>query len=66
MSIPRNLLLILLTLLEVLSEVMIRFSDLVENFRNPPGITPAQKTKMRRRLARHLYWSGMTNPRKYY
>lgn len=66
MSTRRNTLSFLLALLEILSEVMINFSDFVEKFRNPPGITPEQKAKLRRRLARHLYWSRMTNPRKYY
>lgn len=52
MSIPRKLLLILLTLLEVLSEVMISFSDLIEKFRKSSGFSEEQRAAALRHVAR--------------
>lgn len=66
MSTRRNTLSFLLTLLDILSEVMIGVADAIENFRNPPGITPQIRAKMHRRLARRLFWAAISNPRHHY
>lgn len=65
MSTRRNTLSFLLTLLEILSEVMIGVADAIEKIRNPAGYTPEIHAQMRRRAIRRWRRMGLSNPHQY-